>query len=63
MDDRFEIHLKNEIGEITERIDTIIKKIDELKPEQEEEKPQAKKLLNETDGDDKEPSQLNTVNG
>ena len=56
MDDRFEIHLKNEIGEITERINTIIKKIDELKPEQEEEKPQAKELLNETDGDDKEPS-------
>jgi hypothetical protein len=39
MNDLFELHLKNEIDEITERIKVIMKKIDELNPEPEEEKP------------------------
>ena len=40
MNDELEIHLKNEIKEIVGRIDTIMKQIDELFPEPEEEDPQ-----------------------
>ena len=44
MDDRFDLYLQNEIGEIAERIDTIIKEVEKLNPEQEEEKPQTERL-------------------
>ncbi|MBW1693073.1 MAG: hypothetical protein JRJ41_02725 [Deltaproteobacteria bacterium] len=37
MNDLLEVNLKNEIHEIAGRIDTIMKKIDELTPEKKEE--------------------------
>ena len=37
MTDRLEIELKNEIDDIVGRIDTIMKKIDELSPKEKEE--------------------------
>lgn len=40
MKDRLEIEFKNEIDDIKGRIDTIMKKIDALAPEPEEEDPQ-----------------------
>jgi hypothetical protein len=44
MNDLFELHLENEIDEITERINVIMKKIDELNPDPEEEKPNENKV-------------------
>lgn len=40
MNDSLEIQLKNEIDDIVDRIDTIMRKIDELVPEKKEEEPQ-----------------------
>jgi hypothetical protein len=44
MNDLLEVNLKNEIHEIVGRIDTIMKKINELIPEKKEEKPQEEQL-------------------
>ena len=59
MSDSLEIELKNEIDDISDRIDTIIKKIDELAPKAKEEEPldeQPPEEPTEIDREDEMPS-------
>jgi peptidoglycan hydrolase CwlO-like protein len=60
MSDSLEIQLKNEIDDIKGRIDAIMKKIEDLAPEPEEEKsPEenlAEDLTKETNGEGQGPS-------